>query len=146
MWFEHLDKEVEEVNPPEALNALFANMYYYFAATCFMGLIWLLWKVFELRTAVSCNIGLLVVVFGLMVVTVSGLRRVKSWARILLIVNYAALIVGAVAGLILTVLSLMAEFTSAGMIAVSLYLLIVVMCGYGVSLSLSSDAKKINWC
>ncbi len=146
MWFEQLEKEVQDANPAEGISALFAIMYYYFAATCFMGLIWLLWKVLELRIAIACNLSLLAVVFVLMLFIINGLRRTKSWARILLIINYSGLIMGAVAGLIVTFQTLMVELTSAGMIALSIYLLIILMCGYGGYLLFIPTAKKINWC
>ncbi len=145
MWFEQLGKGVEEANPPEVVNALYAIMYYYFAATCFMGLIWLLWKVLELRVAIGCNLSLLAGVFGLMALVLNGLSQTKSWAKILLMINYAGLIAGAVAGLISTFKTLMEGITSPGMIAVSIYLLIVFLCSYGLYLLSSPGAKKINW-
>ncbi len=145
MWFEKLAEGIEDNNSEEAVKALYANMYYYFAATCFGGLIWLLWKVVELRASVTCNLSLLAVVFGLMLLTVNGLRQLKSWAKILLMLNYLGLIGGAIVGLVYAGKTLMGEVTSGGVIAVALYLLIILLYGYGLNLMFSPDARKLNW-
>lgn len=145
MWFEQLAEGIEDANPAEAIKSLYANMYYYFAAICFGGLVWLLWKVVELRTSVTCHLSLLAVVFGLMVLVISGLRQLKSWARVLLMVNYLSLICGAVVGLVYTAKTLMGEVTSSGVVAVFLYLLIILLYGYGLNLMFSPDTRKLNW-
>ena len=145
MWFEQLGQGIEEANPGEAIKALYAIMYYYFSAICFIGLIWLLWQVIELRIAITFQLSLLVGVFGLMVLVINGLRQLKAWAKILLIVNYAGLIGGAVYGLVLTSGTLMGEVNSSGIIAACIYLLIILLCGYGFNLLFSPNARKLNW-
>jgi small-conductance mechanosensitive channel len=145
MWFEQLIKEAEESNPGEAISALYGIIYYYFISVCFMGLIWILWQVMELRLAVTYNLALVAGSFGLMAVVIDGLRKLKSWARVLLMANYLGLIGAAVVGLILSGRMLMTEVTPGTITAVLIYLLVILLSGYGIYLFSSPGAKKLNW-
>jgi hypothetical protein len=145
MWFEQLAEGAEKNNSPEAINGLYGIMFYYFIATCFVGLIWVLWQIMELGTAITHNLILLAGVFGLMALVEEGLRRLKSWAKLLLTVNYVVIIGAALIGLVLAVKAIMTEATSGAVTAITIYLLILLMYGYGLIFSSSPAVKKINW-
>ncbi len=145
MWFEQLADGVKEGNTEEAVNALYSIMYYYFTAVCFAAVVWVLWKVIELR-AVALNLGLTLTVFGFMFFIMNGLRRLKSWAKWLLLANYAAIVSGAASGLAASFSEIFANEVSPSIItAIFIYLFIILLFVYGVYLFFSPSAKQINW-
>jgi hypothetical protein len=146
MWFERLVEGAKENNSPEAIKALYQIMFYYFIAVSFIGLIWLLWQVVELRSAIVYNLCLLVGVFGVMLLGEEGLRRAKSWAKMLLILNYVCITGGAVWGVGLAINTLFKEITPGEVIAAFIYMLIALLSGYGIYTLFSHAARKIKWC
>ena len=143
MWFEKLDTAGL---PDKAAEGLHAVIYYYFTAFATSALVWVLWRLFELRSYLWQNILALILLFGLMFLVINGLRGQKLWARVVLLLEYGLFFLASAYFFGLSLLAIGTKYSGELVTAVSVYLMYLILWAYGIyQLAFDSKIKTIDW-
>ena len=143
MWFENLD--VAGL-PEKTGEGLYAVVYYYFTAFVTAAIVWALWRLFELKTYLWQNIAAMVVLTGLMLLVLEGLRKQKQWARIVLLIEYGIFALASICFLGINLFDILKEYSSGRFTAICVYLMLAALWGYGFyQMAFNSKVKTINW-
>ena len=143
MWFEKLDTAGL---PDKAAEGLHAVIYYYFTAFVTGALVWVLWRLFELRSYPWQNILAMVLLTGLMLLVLEGLRKQKLWARLILLLEYSLFFLASACFFGLSLLDIWTKYSGELVTAVCVYLMYLILWAYGIyQLAGDPKVKTINW-